>query len=129
MPVFNSFKVSSYFSLKSKSPSLLSSNVVYKFSCLCDTNVTYIGKTKRHLMVRCLEHLDIENSKKSEIKEHVKSCNLCRNSSCENFEILRKCKSDRESKICEAFFIKTEVPQLNKNLFNKGSFYTLRIYQ
>ena len=129
MPVFNSFKVSSYFSLKSKSPSLLSSNVVYKFSGLCDSNVTYIGKTKRHLMVRCLEHLDIESSKKSEIKEHLKSCNLCRNSSSENFEILRKCKSDRESKICEAFFIKTEVPQLNKNLFNKGSFYTLRIYQ
>ena len=129
MPVFNSFKISSHFSLKSESPGLLSSNVVYKFSCLCDTNLTYIGKTKRHLMVRYLEHLDIENSKKSEIKEHLRSCNLCRNSSCENFEILRKCKSDRDFKICEAFFIKTEVPQLNKNLFNKGSFYTLRIYQ
>ena len=96
---------------------------------MCDSNVTYLGKTKRHLMMRCLEHLDIESSKKSEIKEHLKSCNLCRNSSCENFEILRKCKSDRESKIYEAFFIKTEVPQLNKNLFNKGSFYSLRIYQ
>ena len=129
MPVFNSFKVSSYFSLKSKSPSLLSSNVVYKFSCLCDTNVTYIGKTQRHLMVRCFKHLDTENSKKSEIKEHLRSCNLCRNSICENFVILGKRKSDQLSKICEALFIKTEFPQLNKNLFNKGSFYTLRIYQ
>ena len=53
-PVFNSFKISSYFSLKSRSPSRLASNVVYKFSCLCDANLTYIGKTKRHLCVRCL---------------------------------------------------------------------------
>ena len=52
--VFNGFKVSSYFSLKSKSPpSLLPSNVVYKLSCLCDTNVTNVGKTKQHLMVGC----------------------------------------------------------------------------
>ena len=50
MPVFNSFSVSSSFSFKCKSPGLLSSNVVHKFSCLCDTNLTYIGKTKRHLM-------------------------------------------------------------------------------
>ena len=116
--MFNSFKVSSYFSLKSKSPSLLSSNVVYKISCLCDTNFTSLGKPTRHLIVRCLEHLDIENSQKSEIKEHLRTCNLCRGSNCENFEILKKCKSDRKSKISEDFFIKTEVPQLNKNLFN-----------
>ena len=100
IPAFNSFQVSSYFSVKSRSPGLLSSNVVHKFSCLCDTNLTYIGKTKRHLMVRRLEHLVIENSQKSEIKRHLRSCNLCRVSGCENFEILRECKSDRESKIC-----------------------------
>ena len=80
-------------------------------------------------MMRCLEHLDIENSKKSEIKDHLRSCDLCGNSSCENFEIFRKCKSDHESKICEAFYIKTEAPHINKNLFNKCSFYTLRVYK
>ena len=75
MPVFNSFKVSSYFSLKSKSPSLLSSNVVYKFSCLCDTNLTYIGKTKRHLVAISLECLEFETAEpKSEIKEQLKKC-------------------------------------------------------
>ena len=79
-------------------------------------------------MVRCREHLDIKNSKKSEIKGYLRSCNACRNSSCENFETLNKYKSGRESKICEAFYVKTEVPQLNKNLFNKGSFCTLRIH-
>ena len=80
-------------------------------------------------MVRCLEHLDVENSQKFEIKEHLRSCNKCTVSSCENFEILRKCKSDHESETSEAFFLKTEVPQLNKNLLNKGSFHTLIIYQ
>ena len=60
LPVFNTFKVSNYFSLKSVTPKLLTSNVVYKFTCLCDTNITYIGKTKRHLMVRGLEHWEIK---------------------------------------------------------------------
>ena len=128
-PVFNSFKISNYFSLKSQTPRLLTSNVVYKFTSLCDTNLTYIGKTKRHLMTRCLEHLVIENSEKSEIKEHLKVCQICRNSNFDNFAIMKKCKSDHETKINEAIFIKTEVPQLNKNLFNKGSFYTLKVYQ
>ena len=128
-PVFNSFKISSYFSLKSRSPSRLASNVVYKFSCLCDANLTYIGKTKRHLCVRCLEHVDIEDKTPSAIKDHIFTCETCRSASIDNFEILQKCKTDWDAKISEAFFIKTEVPQLNKNLFNTGSLYTLKIYQ
>ena len=73
-PVFNTFKVSNYFSLKSQTPKILKSNVVYKFTCLCDANLTYIGKTKRHLVVRSLEHLKFENAEpKSTIKDHLKS--------------------------------------------------------
>ena len=129
-PVFNTFKVGDYFSLKSRTPKLLTSNVVYKFSGLCDTNLSYIGKTKRHLMVRCLEHLEFEKSKpESEIKSHLQSCDVCKNASPQNFEILKKCRNDRETKINEALFIKNENPKLNKNLFNKGSFYTLKLYQ
>ena len=70
-PVFTKLKVSDYLSLKSLAPKLITSNVVYKFMCLCDANLTYIGKTKRHLMVRCLEHLEYEKPKpESEIKVH-----------------------------------------------------------
>ena len=128
-PVFTTFKVSNYFSLKSQTPKLITSNVVYKFKCLCDTNLTYIGKTKRHLMTRCLEHLEFNKSEpKSEIKTHLEHCDICKSSNFENFEIIKKCKSDQETKINEAFLIMTENPKLNKNLFNKGSLYTLQVY-
>ena len=129
VPIFNTFKVSNYFTLKSQTPKHVIANVVYKFSCLCDTNLTYIGKTKRHLAVRSLEHLEFEKKEpKSEVKVHLSQCKICQSSSIDNFEVLKKCKNDRETKICEAMFIKSENPKLNKNLFNKGSFYTLKIY-
>ena len=129
VPVFNTFKVSNYFTLKSRTPKLLMANVVYKFTCLCDTNLTYIGKTKRHLAVRSLEHLEFKSENpKSEVKVHLKSCQTCQNCNSDNFEVLKKCKNDHENKICEAMFIKSENPKLNKNLFNKGSFVTLKIY-
>ena len=128
-PVFNTFKVSRYFSLKSQTPKILTSNVVYKFTCLCDTNLTYIGKTKRHLKVRSLEHLEFEDPKpESEIKTHLMGCEICRNAKFENFEIIKKCTSDHETKINEAMFIKKETPSLNKNVFNSGSLYTLKVY-
>ena len=80
--------------------------------------------------MRCLENLEFDKSKpESEIKSHLQSCDICKNASPQNFEILKKCRSDRETKINEALFIKNENPKLNKNLFNKGSFYTLKLYQ
>ena len=128
-PIFTTFKVQNYFVLKSRTPRLLASNVVYKFSCLCDTNITYIGKTKRHLMVRCLEHLEFEKKKpESEVKVHLNDCDICKNANYENFEILKKCKTDLETKVYEAFAINKEQPKLNKNLFNKGSLFTLKVY-
>ena len=85
MPLFSSFKVSNYFSLKSQTPRILTSNVVYKFTCLCDTNLTYIGKTKRHLVVRKSEHLEFESKEpKSEIKVRL----VRRMASIDNFKII-----------------------------------------
>ena len=48
---FNITKIKNFFSLKCPrpTPKLLKANVVYKFDCLCDINIFYIGKTKRHL--------------------------------------------------------------------------------
>ena len=37
-------------------------------------------------------------------------------------------KSDLESIIFEAIYIKKEMPKLNKNLFNSGSLYTFKVY-
>ena len=53
---------------------------------------------------------------------------MCKKSTIDNFEIVKKCLTDQEAKINEALIIKKENPQLNKNLFNKGSLFTLNIY-
>ena len=66
-------KVQEYFSLKSKTPLILNSNVVYKFTCSRDVNVTYIGTSARHLSIRAGEHLNVSRSRKSAIKEHIKN--------------------------------------------------------
>ena len=60
--ILSYFKVRNYFSLKAKTPYQLLSNVVYKFTCQHDAETTYIGKTKRHLIVRDIEHMAISNS-------------------------------------------------------------------
>ena len=96
---------------------------------MCDASLVYIGKTKRHLGVRSKEHLDLEKENPlGEIKTHLKSCIICRKCSIEDFQIIKKCSNDQEAKINEAIIIKKENPQLNKNLFNSGSMFTLNIY-
>ena len=55
---YNTVKVGSYFSLKSKCSNLFGSNVVYKFTCSRDENISYLGETQRHLFKRISEHSD-----------------------------------------------------------------------
>ena len=57
---YASLKTGSYYQLKCSTPTSLISNVVYKFNCLCDTNVTYIGMTIRQFGVRVEEHLHLK---------------------------------------------------------------------
>ena len=59
---FDTFKVNCYFQLKPKTPHALSSNVVYQFTCSCDTNLSYIGMSTRHLRTRAGEHLNLDDS-------------------------------------------------------------------
>ena len=42
-------KTGSYFQLICSTPTHLISNVLYKFTSWCNTNITYIGMTTRHL--------------------------------------------------------------------------------
>ena len=128
-PIFTTTKLSNSFSLKSRTPKEITTNVVYKFTCVCDASLAYIGKTKRHLGVRSDEHLRYEKEQpRGEIKTHLRLCEMCKKSTIDNFEIVKKCLTDQEAKINEALIIKKENPQLNKNLFNKGSLFTLNIY-
>ena len=60
--IFKSTKrVSSLFRYKDRIPTLVCSNVVYKFSC-SGCNATYYGKTNRNLLIRCNEHLGINRN-------------------------------------------------------------------
>ena len=43
VPVYKSFKIGRYFQLKSNTPFALCSNVVHKFTCSYDMNLTYCG--------------------------------------------------------------------------------------
>ena len=100
LPLYCTNKVGQYFQLKSEAPLPLCSNVVYKFTCLCDTNLIYIGMSFRHLIIRVKEHLNLADSKKSAIKNHILSCPTCSNLqyNIDSFTILRKCNSDYEAK-------------------------------
>ena len=49
----------------------LSSNVVYQFLCSCDTNLSSVGMSLRHLGTRAREHLNLADiNTKSAIKNH-----------------------------------------------------------
>ena len=62
--------------LKCKNPKLLLSGVIFKFTCQCDADVSYIGETKRHMKILVKEHLVLDTfTNKSQIHSHLRlSC-------------------------------------------------------
>ena len=108
----------------------LCSNIVYKFSCSCDTNKTYISMSSTHLITRVLEHLNFKSLQDSAIKDHILSCEKCSNNRFDenNFVIIRKSKSEFCSKIHEALLIKKLSPKLNRQMFANGTSYLLNIF-
>ena len=72
--IYKTLKTGPYFQMRSSTPLLLYSIVVYKCTCLCDTNLTYIGKSTRHLSTRVGEHLNVASQhQNSAIKHHILS--------------------------------------------------------
>ena len=130
LPLYRTNKVGQYFRLKSDTPLRLCSNVVYKFTCSCDTNLTYICMSFRHLITRVKEHLNLADSTKSAIKDHILSCPICSNLqyNINSFTIMKKCNSDYEAKIHEALLIKRHSPSLNKQCYASGASFLLNIY-
>ena len=121
--IFKPFKVANYFSLKTRCPKPLKSNVVYQFTCSGDQNVSYIGKTKRHLVSRIREHLSPTSN--SAVFEHVATCNCpC---TADNFNILATCSSPLELSIAEAIHIRELKPSLNVSLHNQGQSFFLKL--
>ena len=84
---------SSLFRFKDRFSNLMCSNVIYKYTCSgCDA--TYYGKTKRHLIVRCREHLGINKagqkikSNSLSIGDHISKSG--HKASFDDFEIISK---------------------------------------
>ena len=99
------------------------SHVVYKFSCgNCD--ITYLGKTKRHLLVRMSEHLGISyktgkprkynNLQTTAVREHLRLCK--HESDVNNFKIVSYANTDFELLIKESLLVTKEQPELNKQI-------------
>ena len=68
--IFYSHKIAYHFFLEHKTPQPLLSNVIYQFKCLRDVSLSYIGKTKRHLVTWVKEHASGESA----ISEHLLIC-------------------------------------------------------
>ena len=77
----SSVRISNFFKFKDRPSKELRSNVVYKFLC-GNCNVTYYGKTMRHLKVRAAEHMGVSaltgkitNSQQSTaVRDHLLFC-------------------------------------------------------
>ena len=110
---FKSFKVGNYFQLKCSTPIEFLSNVVHKFSCPCDTAVSYIGYTTLHLITRANEHLNLNSIAKTAVKYHTYFCSHSSKTdlSVSNFKVIKKCNTGFEAKIQEALLI-TNLVQL-----------------
>lgn len=124
--VYKSFKVRNYFSLKCATPFILRSNVVYSFNGLCDTDISYIGKTKRHLAVRMDEH--ISGKSPSAVSYHVNNCNICKNCNSSSFKILDTGANNLDTSIKEALYIKKLRPRLNDKLASNGQSFYLNVF-
>ena len=122
--VFRPFKISNYFSLKAKCPDSLKSMLVYRYRCPKNGGTTYIGRTKRHFLVRMKEHMTASQSP-SAIFNHVIDCDC--SASKENFEIIYKAKNTYELNIAEALLISNYKPDLNRNLANNGASLFLKL--
>ena len=109
---FNTCKIGSFMSSKSKCPDYLNSFVVYSFNCdSCSAN--YVGRTKRHFSVRVNEHLG--SDKNSHILKHINSNENCKMACNESsFKIIDKANTDYQLQLKEAMHIQWIGPSINK---------------
>ena len=96
-------------------------NVVYEIKCKICGNL-YIGKTRRMIRTRFMEHLgDARNQRKgSDLGDHMLSEHPNTQSKNEDFEIsiLHTCKDEANLRITESIEIRNKKPALNKNSFS-----------
>ena len=101
----------------------LRSKILYRFTCN-ECNSIYLGKTKRHFLVRAYEHLGTSlltgnqytynpnNNNNSGILDHLHETYEC-NGTLDNFEIIGKANNDFFLRIKESLLIKKDKPTIN----------------
>ena len=116
-------KLRNLFTFKDKLPMLFRTNILYRFTCN-GCNSIYIGKTKRHFLVRAYEHLGLSlrtgnaftynpnNTNNTGILDHVHQAIGC-NGKLENFEIIGGAKNDFCLRIKESILIQKYKPTIN----------------
>jgi len=120
--IFKTKKLCSYFPIKDRSPKVLMSGIVYEFKCPFDKDISYIGKTTRHLTTRIKEH----TKHNSLLCNHFLSCNCLKNAHS-NFNILDFGSSDFDVKVKESLLILKHKPCLNVQV-NQGAEFTVKIF-
>ena len=129
MVAFNTTKVGSHFCLKLRCSHLFRSNVVYRFTCSDDRNISYIGESKRQLYKRITEYS--KNGTNSAVFDHFYDCISCQSFAniADLFTILRNCKSTNILS-SEALLIAKHRPTLNTQLGpGRGTLVSLNIFK
>ena len=129
-PVFYTFKVGDYFTLKDPVPLLFRSNFVYEYTCSGDGAISYLGMTTRQWFVRMSEHLD--PTKNSAVSSHLGKCQACHETTYKqgNFRIVTNCRSVRETEIKEAMWIRKCKPSLNVQMGTfQGCSFLMRVFK
>jgi len=118
-------KLQSLFSTKDKINMLLKSLVIYKYTCQGDPDNFYIGKTWRQFMTRLDEH----KKNRTSVNDHLSTCSSCTNNLVkDNFKLINSAENKEQLEVMEAIYIKTENPPMNRQLFQSGASYLLKLF-
>ena len=114
--------VRNFFPFKDKLPVHLCSKFLYRFKC-DGCNSIYIGKSKRHFLIRAYEHLGLSyrtnkkytynpaNSNNTTVLNHINQKSTCKGT-LDSFEIIGRARNDFFLRIKESLLIKKIKPTL-----------------
>ncbi|KAL9961374.1 hypothetical protein ACROYT_G030298 [Oculina patagonica] len=119
----NTCRIKSFFPYKDRFNRSQKSKVAYKASCW-DCDAFYIGKTKRRLQDRKVEHFKAltQVGHTSDVADHATSTG--HNIKWDNFQVLASGRCDLQCKIKETLLIRDLKPTLNGNVGSEK----LRLY-
>ena len=115
-------RLKSFLRFKDRVPLNVRSHLLYRYTC-DGCNAIYIGKTRRHYLVRVFEHLGIsirthkkftynpQNGNNSAILNHV-NCKKCVGKE-ENFQIIGSASNDYHLCLKESLLIQKCKPRIN----------------